>query len=747
MAVVIQRFLSAQRALVTMLVLMVLLLTALVLMSKATQNSARFDELYSWLLLSNAAGLLVLALMICHNLYRLLVQYRMRLPGARLTLRLVVIFVLISLAPVSVVYYFSIQFLQRGIDTWFDVQLEQSLEDALELSRTSLDIRTRETLRQTTAMAEELRDVNQSFAAFALDEMLERYDVIELTLFGPAGRIIATSSIDQSAILPNRPLDLVLLHVRKGYDYVSLDPVGAGFQIRALAQIPSDSRRDDIRILQALVQVPQRLSLLAQSAQSGYDRYRRLVFLRSPLKDSFTLTLSLVMLFGILAALWGAVYSARRLVQPIRELAKGTRAVAAGEYDQQVPLSSTDELGFLVQSFNQMTRRLAEAREETSRSQQLVERQRAYLEIVLARLSSGVLTLEQDGRLRTCNAAASQILGIDMEAFVGKSMSDQIEHEQLRHFFELIEPYLSEESGQDWRHELTLFSSTGRQVLMCRGSSLRDSAGLSGGNVIVFDDITALMQAERDAAWAEVARRLAHEIKNPLTPIQLAAERIRHKYLKVLDEEASRVLDRSTHTIVQQVQAMKEMVDAFNEYARPSRLTLIQVDLNELIAEVMYLYRNHFAGIEIELSLDPSNPVIEADTGRLRQLLHNVVKNAIEAIQDGQGSRLVISTLCAREGNADYVQLSVQDNGPGFPESVVSHIFEPYVTTKPKGTGLGLAIVKKIVEEHGGLIRLRTPAEGGACIEIRFPTPLAASEPPPASGDSAAAENTEAPTK
>ncbi len=726
-----------------MLVLFGLLLTALVLMSNATQNSARFGELYSWLLISSAAGLLILALMIAHNLYRLIMQYRLQAPGAALTLRLVIVFVMISLTPVMVVYYFSIQFLQRGIDSWFDVRVEKSLEDALELSRASLDLRMREILKQTKRMAEDLHGVNDRLAAFVLNDMLVESDATELTLFGRSGRIIATSSIDQSAIIPNRPPDVVLRHVRQGHSYVSLDPIGnLGFHVRAVVQVPDHNSRGGVRIFQALMEIPQRLSLLADSVQSGYDSYLGLIYLRAPLKNSFTLTLSLVLVFGIMVSFWIAVYSARRLVKPLQDLANGTEAVAAGEYDQKLSLSSNDELGFLVQSFNEMTYRLAQAREANLRSQQLVERQRAYLEIVLARLSSGVLTLDHNGNLRTCNTAASQILNADLNALVGNTIMHNTEDEQLRNFFESINPLLV--SGKDdWRKELTLFSKTGRRVLMCRGSLLPDSVGLKGGHVIVFDDITTLVQAERDAAWAEVARRLAHEIKNPLTPIQLSAERIRHKYLKSMDTDSGRVLDRATHTIIQQVRAMKDMVDAFNEYARPPQLSLNEVNLNEFIAEVMYLYRDYPAGIEIHLELDADEPMIKADLGRLRQLIHNLVKNAIEAIKDGQGSKLEIHTRCTRENNTQFVELFFQDDGPGFPESVIGNIFEPYVTTKPKGTGLGLAIVKKIVEEHGGLINLQSPEQGGACIAIRFPSNTATPETSTAADVSIVLANTE----
>jgi nitrogen fixation/metabolism regulation signal transduction histidine kinase len=283
------------------------------------------------------------------------------------------------------------------------------------------------------------------------------------------------------------------------------------------------------------------------------------------------------------------------------------------------------------------------------------------------------------------------------------------------------------QSTGDWRLEVTLFAAGGRQVLMCRGSSLPATVGLTSGHVIVFDDITALVQAQRDAAWAEVARRLAHEIKNPLTPIQLASERMRRKLLGELPPEQSAMLDRSTHTIMQQVQALKEMVDAFNEYARPPQLKFDRLSINRLINEVLYLYRDAPGEIRISLDLDPADPMIEADTGRMRQLLHNLVKNSLEALAenrvDGQETRLQIRTRCHHRSNSSWLELSVEDNGPGFPDGSLGNVFEPYVTTKPKGSGLGLAIVRKIVEEHNGLIEIDSPTDGGARVVVRLPLP------------------------
>ena len=718
MAALIRRLASGQ-GLAPATLLLGLLLVILVLMGRATTNSAKFGQMYSWLLLVSAIGLGALAALILYNLVGLVRLYRHRIPGSRLTLRLAAIFAALAITPVALVYGFSLHFLQRGIDSWFNVQVDRGLANALELSRTALDLRMRDVLKQTARIAESVAESDGEQAGRRLDELLDLGEATELTLLGRSGRIIATATLDPAAMLPDPPPETVLLQVRQGRNYIGLEPTrDASFHIRAV--VPAAPLANEERQLQALFPISDRLSLLADAVQAAFESYRELVFLRAPLKASFTLTLSLALLLAVLAAFWAAFYTARRLVRPLRELADGTQAVAAGQYNKQLAGAGSDELGFLVESFNQMTRNLAQARDVAQRSQTLVESQRAYLETVLARLSSGVLTIDQGGRLQTCNAAASQILGVNLQDYLGAdSQWIAVAQPILGDFIGVIGPHLA--ATGDWRQEITWFGGAGRRILMCRGSSLPDAVGLRGGHVIVFDDITNLVRVEREAAWAEVARRLAHEIKNPLTPIQLAAERIRHKYLKQFDEEQGKVLERGTHTIVQQVQAMKEMVDAFSEYARPPRLQLAPLELNEFVTEVLYLYRDYPAGVEIKLDLTQETLRVNGDKGRLRQLLHNLVKNAIEAIRDGHGSALWIGTRREHLAGADCVELSVRDNGPGFPESVLASAFEPYVTTKPKGTGLGLAIVKKIVEEHDGWIQLETPADGGARVVIRLP--------------------------
>ncbi|PIE82945.1 MAG: two-component sensor histidine kinase [Candidatus Contendobacter odensis] len=701
------------------LLLLLLLLVMLVLMGRATTDSALFERLYFWLLLGSAIGLGALAILIIYNLVGLVGLYRRKVPGAHLTLRLAGIFAVLAIVPVALVYGFSLHFLQRGIDSWFNVQVDRGLENALELSRTALDLRMRATLRQVTRIAKSVSEMENNQLARRLDDLLDISEASEFTLLDHGGRIIATATANPTTIFPNPPPETVLLQVQQNQSYIGLEPVqDTGFQIRVLVPVTTIINRT--LLLQALFPVTNRMSPLSDAVEEAVVSYKELIFLRTPLKASFTLTLSLALLLAVLAAFWAAFYTARRLVQPLQALADGTQAVAAGNFDKQLTHAGSDELGFLVESFNQMIRNLAQAQEAAQRSQELVEGQRTYLETVLARLSSGVLTIDYAGRLQTCNAAASQILSIDLQPLIGVSSQHIIiEQPLLKNLIEAISPHLSQMG--DWRQEIVWLTGTGRRILMCRGSSLPNTVGLRGGHVIVFDDITHLVQAERDAAWAEVARRLAHEIKNPLTPIQLAAERIRRKYLKLFDQDQGSVLDRGTHTIVQQVQAMKEMVDAFNDYARSPHLQLAPLDINAFVTEVLYIYRDYPAGIEIKLELAEALFWVNADKGRLRQLLHNLVKNAIEAVRDVPESTLWIATRHVHAMGTDCVELSVRDNGSGFPDSVLSNAFEPYVTTKSKGTGLGLAIVKKIVEEHGGSIQLESQVEGGARVIVCLP--------------------------
>ena len=704
-----------------MLLLFALLLASLTLMSDATHNSERFGELYSWLLLINAMGLVVLGALVVANIIWLISQQRKKAVGAKLTTRLVITFVVLAMVPVSIVYYFSLQFLHRGIDSWFDVRIEQALDDALDLSRTALDVRLRDVLRVTESVADEIAQSPSTTLSLNLYDLRVRSGAAELTLLGSDNRIIASSSTDPTVIVPHRPSNDMLQVVRNGKHYIGLDPVGeSGLFARALVPVLSSRQDSEVYILQALFTVSERLSVLAESVQSAYGHYKELAYLRTPLKFSYTLTLSIVLVLSLLAAIWAAFHSARRLVAPVTDMAEATRAIAEGDYSKRLPVASDDELGFLVRSFNDMTRRLSKARDQARKSQQQVEGQRAYLEAVLANLSSGVMSLDADWVIRAVNSAARQNLGVDIKAYLGRSLTEiGRDHAFLRPFVDVISR--NHRSGKKlWQEEVSLFGVNGRQVLMCRGTSFKGTNSGRDGKVIVFDDVTALIQAQRDAAWGEVARRLAHEIKNPLTPIQLSAERLRRRFIERMDKDDVEVLDRATRTIVNQVEAMKKMVNAFSEYARVPQISLEAVDLNMLVQEVLELYRGVDSKVQLVTRLDAQQPCIEGDVGRLRQLLHNLLKNSLEAVAETAGACITVTTHTADESERAYVELVIDDNGPGFPDRVLDNIFEPYVSTKPRGSGLGLAIVKKIVEEHGGVIAAEGNPEGGARIRIRL---------------------------
>ena len=700
--------------------LVILLLVSLTLMGEATEDSTRFSELYSWFLAANALGLLVLSALIVWNLVRLVQQVRAGRAGARLTARLVIVFAILAVTPVVVVYHFSLRFLHEGIDSWFDVRIELALEDAIELGRAALGIRMREHLKQTQILANQVADLPGAAAAGTLDDARRLSGASELTVIGPGGRIVAASSEEPISVVPNRPSETMLLQVRQSQSYIGLEPIDSGgLHIRVVVAMPPMGGDPELRVLQALFPVPERMNTLASSVEHAYASYRELAYLRDPLKSSFTLVLSLVLLLTLLTALWAAFYSARRMVAPLRELAEGTRAVAQGDLETRVQRTGNDEIGFLLESFNDMTRGLKRARDETRASQREVEAQRAYLEAVLARLSTGVITLDQAGRVFTSNAAAEHILDLPRGVLVGRSLDEAAAmHPPLAPFVEAARTVLA---NTEERAQIKLEGTRGNRVLTLGGTPLT----VSGGHVLVFDDITTLIQAQRDAAWSEVARRLAHEIKNPLTPIQLSAERLRHKYLNAMRGAERDTLDRLTRTIVQQVEAMKNMVNAFSEYARSPIMQSRMLPLNELVSDVAELYRAGPKAKRLDVSLSEEPCAVEADPDRVRQVLHNLIKNALEAAPD---TRVVITTRMS--DNRAMVELEISDDGPGFPDDLISRIFEPYVTSKLKGSGLGLAIVKKIAEEHGGGVTAANGANGGAIVVVSLPAAATASVRP-----------------
>jgi PAS domain S-box-containing protein len=696
-------------------------LAALYLLSSAAKNSAMFDRWLPWILLINIAGLLTLFFLLAGKLFGLVREYRRHAPGSRLKARTVAIFSVLAVAPILVVYYFALQFLSRGIDSWFELEVMQGLKDTRELSRGALDVRVREFLQNTQAVARTLSPLPDFDLVGTLDRERREGTATEFTVVGPQMRILATSSDRPMDAVPQPATDEMMLQVRRGQPFVSLDTDAVGgYVIRAAAPLEANGNSGS-RVLIAAYPVPAQLSRLADTVQRSYTQYANLVQLRQPLKSTFVLILSFVVLLSLLAAVYGAFFAAQRLVKPVQDLIAGTRAVARGDYDTKLPLPSRDELGFLVTSFNDMTKRLSRAREETRRSQQAVEAERAGLAVILARLSTGVVSLEPDLTVRTANQAASGILGVDLDAVIGKRFDELVSDSTLyAQFLGVVKARIGPDTV-DWREQMELLSESGKRVLMCACTALPTDAGTPAGVVLVFDDITALLQAQRDAAWGEVARRLAHEIKNPLTPIQLSAERMRRKFLGSMNAQDAQILERATHTIVAQVDAMKQMVNAFSEYARAPDMHFTRFDLNQLVTEVVDLYRVQDNAVELIVSLDSQLPEILADRVRIRQILNNLITNSFEALEGKMSGGIEILTQFAEDGGKPVASILVTDNGPGFQKDLIGTVFDPYVTSKPKGTGLGLAIVKKIVEEHGGRIEADNPRLGGARVRILLP--------------------------
>jgi nitrogen fixation/metabolism regulation signal transduction histidine kinase len=696
--------------------LLVLLLVSLYTIGDATSHSATFGKYYNWLLAGNAIGLVVLLLLIVVNVYKLIVQYRLKAIGSRLTTRMISIFVLLTIIPVSVVYYFSLSFLHRGIDSWFDVGIETALEDSLQLGRSAIDLRKRDALAKARRIATEISEVDSDILIVYLDGVREQHGANEVTLYDHLNSIIASSSINSTELPQALPVNEIG-DLEQPYLNLVEDPV-YGLAIQIVMLVQSLDATEPSRTLQARFPFTDRINELTVGVQEAYERYRQLSVLRDPLKTSFTMALSIIWLLSVLSAIWLAFVAARKLVAPINDLVEGTKAVAAGDYEKQLTLSGSDELGFLLRSFNMMTRKIARSRAIAVQSQRMEALQKSYLESVLEQLTSGVLTIDASGFIKSSNAAACLIFDVDNNAFDELNIVEVVgRYPMTVPFFDAVQSHLSQ-SGE-WQEELVLFVQGGKKILRVRGTTLLSEADEQQDQVIVVDDLTELIQAQKESAWSEMARRLAHEIKNPLTPIQLSAEHLHRKLSGEVSAEKQAMLDRYTHTIVQQVEAMKSMVNAFTDYARSPHPLSQMVDINAMLEEIAVLYHQDNTDIAINLKLDPSIPEVEVDDVRLRQLVHNLIKNSLETLQ-GKGW-IKLKTASIEKSGRQWIEFTVEDSGKGIADEVALNLFDPYVTTKTSGSGLGLAIVQKIADEHGGSVRVDRAEQGGARFSVLLP--------------------------
>jgi nitrogen fixation/metabolism regulation signal transduction histidine kinase len=689
----------------------------LFLLATASANTSLFAEHYSLLLGLNAMLAAALLSLVGYQLLSLRRRLKGRVFGSRLTLRFLVLFAAIAVIPGVLVYTVSVQFLSKSIESWFDVSVDSALEGGIKLGQAAVDQMLGELNVKARAMALELADRSDSQQVVALNRLRQQAGVEDAVVVAASGRLVASASDNLSQLVPELPSAAQLRQARsnRGLTLIDAQP-GKPLGLRAIAPIAGSAISDETRYLQLRHPVPEALAKSAESVEAVYGDYKKLSLSRQGLKRSYIVTLTLALLMALFSAVALAFILSDRMSAPLSELAQATQAVARGDFSKRMPVTSRDELGVLLESFNSMTRQLDEARQVVESNRLQLETAKARLENILANLSAGVLVFDPELKLSIFNHGAAAILGGELGALNGKALG---EWDGFESFAGPVGEAFAAHGEKGWQLELVL-SGTGK-TLLARGTPL------PSGYVLVFDDVTQLIQAQRATAWAEVARRLAHEIKNPLTPIQLSAERLEMKLSDKLGPADAEVLKRGTQTIVNQVAALKSMVDDFRDYARLPAPVLARLDLNALVAEVLSMYET--SSIPIRRALAAGAPQVFADSSQIRQVLHNLVQNAQDALGAAKSPDAAIEVRTELAGEA--VRLVVSDNGGGFPEELMARIFEPYVTTKPRGTGLGLAIVKKIVAEHHGEIAIENRPRNGASVTILLPMP---------GGDSAAAK-------
>ena len=708
-----------------------LLVASFVMLGISTKNPNQSSTINTWLIPLNISVLVILSSLIIYNVLKALKHLRSKRAGSRFTLRLMYAFSLLTVLPVLVVSYFSMNFIGDRIDNWFDVKIEGALDDSLELARNSLEVRMRQHLFNLERVGNALSRVDQLDYSSFIDQQTKTLGAYEIVLFGSNQRVLVYSSEDVGTLLPLFPTeDIIRKLSTRNYMY-QLEPVGEDGLFSRVAIVISPTNKRNKLILTALFSFSDKERILADNVQDTYTQYQEISYQKDLIKKGFRITLLLIMLLSMLFSIWAAFIYSIRLTKPVRNLLEATQAVASGDLQKKLEVDKNDDFSLLARSFNLMTARLSNAQKDSAASQLQVQRQHDYLNTVLGSLTSGVITLDNSFAVRRINAAAEKLFDIKFSDFKGKSLKKMASQtEGVLPFYGAVMPYLlksaksENDKDKDWQVEITLILEHVKHNLVCRGLVLPELIDGELGYVLVIDDISEMIRAEHDAAWGEVARRLAHEIKNPLTPIRLSAERLQHRLKPKLDEDSAELLERMSNTIVHQVDSMKTMVDAFSEYARTPDLTLRNININNLIREVVELYRINQSNVEIILDLKGS-PVLNIDGDRIRQLMVNLIKNALDAMHDANSensSTLAITSVIepTTEGKKQY-KLTLRDNGPGIDEKLLPNLFEPYKTTKTKGGGLGLAIVKRIVEEHDGRVLAKNNKTNGASIHVYLP--------------------------
>lgn len=690
-----------------------ILLLSLAAISHVLQSAEQFAQFYAILLIASFIGVSMLIYMLFTTIKRLRKNYLKKRAGSRITAKLTFSISLILLIPLLITYFFSTTFVNKGVDQWFDVKTEEALTDAVSLVKISLDNQRRNSLKSTLQAAKIYQQDLSITPVLTIIKIRKQFNISEASLYTINGRLLSFSGKIESNDLPKAPKASLFQQIRQGRTYAAIETVTEGssrYQIIRV-MVPVTNLADKrIQVLQAIYTIPDQLSQLAQNVRISAGQYQELSYLKKPLKTSFMIVLTILLLLTLISAILFSIKVIEKLIEPIKVLAKGTEAVSEGNYSLSVPVISDDDLGQLTHSFNGMIQQISLARNEIKFSHQQTKVQQLYLQAIIQNLNSGVITLDSRFRLKTINDTANKILNINLFKQLGEPLKEVLKSEDSAHlkpFFDDVFPLLTSEN-ESWSKQFTYKCIEGQKILLTHGSTLPSLDKKHGGFVIVIEDITELVQAQLHSAWSDVAKRLAHEIKNPLTPIQLSAERIKYKLSKQIPAESQEFLTRMTETITAQVSSMQELVQAFAEYADTPEIEISNFKLNALITDIASMYKDNTASWQIKTNLDDSCNTLSADISKLRQLLHNLIKNAIEACEGLDGILITVSTRCFE----DFIEIEVADNGPGIPETAKNWIFEPYATDKPKGTGLGLAIAKKIIDEHHGKIEVESISEG-----------------------------------
>jgi nitrogen fixation/metabolism regulation signal transduction histidine kinase len=690
-------------------------LLSLALLLVATRNTEALSAGLPWLIGLNAALLLLAASLVVAQLRELVWRRRSGAFGSRLMTRLVLLFSLMAVLPGALVYGASVFFLRSSIDSWFDVRIERAIDGGLSLGRGAVGKLLDDLHRRGVTLALDIAESSPTEYFSRLSEVVDRAAVREAILYDTRGNVVmVVGGRIQQQVAPAMPVTPLLVNIRaqRQYSTVQTDPAG-GLVLRSLYWVTPARPGQEPRVLELQQPVPSDIAADADKVETGWAEYQSLTLARSSLKRLFLLSLTLALgLAGMVAVAIG-IYLADRLSTPLAQLGLGTAAVAEGDLSVQLRAHERDELGSLAGSFNRMTQQLREARADLIDQQATLAATNAYLQALLENLSSGVLVFGRDLLLRSSNALAAERIGLPGASTAALNAALRAGGVGPGALGTALQAQMAG-TRDHWTLEHRLSGKQGERVLLLRGSPLEDVA--EAGHVVVFDDITDVVQAQRDIAWAEVARRLAHEIKNPLMPIRLSAERLEHKLAPRLASADAELLHRATATIVNQVDAMKAMVRDFADFARPAPTRAPElVDLAALIEEVLDLY-GELEPI-LERRIEAGLPTLQGHPTELRQVLHNLLANAKDALE-GEADPHLRLDLCRAGGG---MELAVTDNGAGFPEALITRAFEPYTTTKEKGTGLGLAIVRKVVESHGGRVSIGNVEPHGAYVRIFLP--------------------------